>query len=111
MFHYRPNLEGQECCYSANGNLLVGAPFGGTVDLAPHRILSNPWPHYVTDLLPEIYCCHAEGAPRSSCQQFYDVRPSDNCNRYNPDPPGTNLNYIILIHALTVTSQGFIWKI
>lgn len=88
MHYYRLNMEGQECCYDANGNLLVGAPSGGTVDFAPHQPLTDPWPHYVTDIRPESYCCHVRGAPRSTCQSFYKLRPSDNCGRYNPDPPG-----------------------
>lgn len=83
----RPNQEGQECCYNVNGNLLVGIPFGGTVDLAPYRLLGNPWLHYVSDLRPEIYCCHVRGVALSTCQQYYEVRPSDSCIRYQPEPP------------------------
>ncbi len=75
--------SGQQCCYLDNGILATNSPSGGTVDLVSPEIDTRE--HIVMDVIPAITCCLV---PFSNCDTYYDKRPSDNGNRYNPPPPG-----------------------
>ena len=69
------------------GNIKVGPPGGGTVDLyAPTGIiLGNTIDHFRHDVRPFFYCCKGEF---SNCDAYYRKRPSDDGSRYNLQPPG-----------------------
>lgn len=85
--------SGQQCCYGQDDNLIVGPGSGGSVDLfAPNGII-NKARHFYEDVRPFIYCCKGHRAS-STCQMYYDKRPSDDGTRYNPPPPG-NLNTVV----------------
>lgn len=43
--------------------------------------------HIREDILPYIYCCKA--GMLSMCDSYYQRRPSDKGDRYQPPPPGT----------------------
>lgn len=91
VFPNRGDESGLECCYDNNGNLLIWPPAAGTADVISPRIFNNPFLHYLHDQLPAIHCCGAPAASISSCQVYYIHRPSDNCFRFNPNPPGMNV--------------------
>ena len=61
---------------------MVGAPGGGSVDKVSPL---NVFDHLKEDVLPAIYCCFG---PFSNCDAYYQKRPSDNGERYNPPNPG-----------------------
>ena len=42
--------------------------------------------HFWEDVVPFIACCKAEFL--NNCEQYYEFRPSDNCSRTRPPPPG-----------------------
>lgn len=88
FFTIRVNGAGQECCYDASGLLLTGPYGGGTVDRFVSRLLTNPWDHITNDIIPQIHCCGAPTSSDSTCQMYYDSRPSDGCGAFNPAPPG-----------------------
>lgn len=92
VFPNRGNESGLECCYDNNGNLLIWPPAAGTADVVSPRNFNSPFLHYLHDLLPAIHCCRAPAASFSSCQIYYMYRPSDNCFRFNPNPPGINMH-------------------
>ena len=79
--------SGQQCCYDDGGELVVGPPGGGTVDLYAPTSWTSTLSHFTHDVLPFIYCC--KGA-FSNCDLYYQKRPSDNGKRYILKPPGTH---------------------
>ena len=80
-----------KCCYGNNGNLIVGPTSGGSVDkvslLGSTELtyLSNLISHQFEDVLPFIFCC--KGTP-SSCDTYYQRRPSDDGSAFSPPVPG-----------------------
>ena len=93
-YHYRSNEgSGNQCCYGNNGNLIVGPTSGGSVDkvstVGSTRLnyLSNLIKHQFEDILPFIFCCKGT---QTSCDIYYQRRPSDDGSAYNPPIPGTN---------------------
>ncbi|XP_065911625.1 protein mesh-like isoform X3 [Dysidea avara] len=76
--------SGQQCCYDDGGELVVGPPGGGTVDLYAPTSWTSTLSHFTHDVLPFIYCC--KGA-FSNCDLYYQKRPSDNGKRYILKPP------------------------
>lgn len=76
--------SGQQCCYDNVGNLLIGAPGGGSVDFVSQDV--NPTQHHVVDIEAQILCC--KGA-FPDCNKYYERRPSDDGSRFNPPLPGT----------------------
>ena len=75
------------------GNLVVGPPGGGTVDLyAPTGfIFGTTIAHLYHDVRPFLFCCKGEFP---NCDAYYRKRPSDDGSRYNLQPPG-NLCIVI----------------
>ena len=60
----------------------MGAPGGGSVDkVSPQNFLG----HFLEDVLPAFLCCFG---PLSNCDAYYQKRPSDNGEGYNPPNPG-----------------------
>ena len=74
--------HGQECCYSIQsssfGALLTGPPDGGSVDRFHESINANL--HNAQDVKPYEDCCLISG----HCDMYYERRPSDTCERYEP---------------------------
>ena len=87
---------GNECCYGRDGNLIVGPPGGGSVDkvstVGSTRLnyLSNLIKHQFEDILPYVFCCKGI---QTSCDIYYQKRPSDNGTAYNPPIPGEYVSY------------------
>ena len=50
--------------------------------------------HFVVDVLPFIACCKAGFL--SNCAKYYEYRPSDDCSRTRPPPPGEEVKYYTL---------------
>ena len=73
----------QECCYNGAGELMIGAPGGGSVDKTAQT--NNRVSHFLGDVRPYLLCCSGY-APQ--CQKYYEHRPSDNGSRYQPPIPG-----------------------
>ena len=79
--------SGQQCCYRRNGDLIMGPESGGSVDLVAPDGFINTIRHFFEDVIPAIYCCKGQRSS-STCQLYYEKRPSDNGSRYNPPNPG-----------------------
>ncbi len=82
--------SGNECCYNANGNLIVGMPYGGTINkVDPHGTDLGFWDtiqsHFLEDILPYLFCCKGV---KQKCDAYYERRPSDDGSRYRPPVPG-----------------------
>lgn len=92
--------SGQQCCYRQDGSLLVGPRSGGSVDLVAPNGIINTVRHFVEDVIPAIYCCKGLRS-ESTCQLYYDHRPSDNGSRYNPPTPGKDS--ISLVYSIYYT--------
>ena len=73
---------GQECCYNAQGNLVVGSPGGGSVNSVVPVDFPSLYDHIEKDLIPYLYCCPW------SCGRYYEWRPSDDGTNYEPPLPG-----------------------
>ena len=89
FYMYRDNQgSGQQCCYFADGTLIVGVPNGGSVDMIAPRSnsLDSIINHQFDDVLPYIYCCKSRF---SKCDMYYKKRPSDNGRDYVVFPPGS----------------------
>ena len=65
-----------QCCYRANGALIVGSPSGGTVNtVSPEGSLQNKMRHLKEDVLPNEWCCNGE-VTRNRCDMFHKKRGS-----------------------------------
>ena len=62
---------GQQCCYNDTGNLVVGAPNGGSVDRFAPVDLDSFHKHIQHDVIPNVYCCPI------ACSGYYRKRLSD----------------------------------
>ena len=81
---------GNQCCYDKQGNLVVGAPGGGTVDrVSPGKSKVD---HFLEDVLPFLWCC--TGLFSNCRDTYYRFRPSDDGSRYMPALPGEKVYYI-----------------
>lgn len=78
-FYRSPSGGGQQCCYSTKGSLIVGPPWGGTMNFASPEM--NLWNHFKEDVLPWFACCKTS---IFHCGKYYQRRPSDNGKRYRP---------------------------
>ena len=78
---------GQQCCYDSDGNINVGPPGGGTVDNVAPTNLETTIKHGLVDVIPYFFCCKAGFL--SNCAKYYQHRPSDDCSRTRPPPPGS----------------------
>lgn len=78
-FYRSPSGGGQQCCYSTKGSLIVGPPWGGTMNFASPEM--NLWNHFKEDVLPWFACCKNS---IFHCDKYYQRRPSDNGKRYRP---------------------------
>ncbi|CAF1023884.1 unnamed protein product, partial [Brachionus calyciflorus] len=79
-FTFDSNTVGQQCCYDRLNNLIVGAPGGGTLDMA-HS--DNRIEHFLKDVLPFLFCCKLS----DNCESYYEKRPSDDGRRWRPPIP------------------------
>ena len=81
LFVYRPDGEGQQCCYDnqIGGQIQTGLHSGGTVDRFASRNLTSPWGHRIHDIIPQIHCCVAPTSTEKSCLAYHSVRPTTNC--------------------------------
>lgn len=75
---------GQECCYNAEGNLVVGSQSGGSVNLFAPVDLVSFHQHIEEDIIPYLYCCP------HSCIEYFMCRPSDDGTNYEPPLPGNS---------------------
>ncbi len=62
---------------------MIGPPGGGSVDQTSPLI--SELDHFQNDLLPYIYCCKGQSP---ICSAYYDKRPSDDGENFEPLPPG-----------------------
>ena len=86
--------RGQECCYNVNGNLVKGAPGGGSADAMSPRVDFNG--HLRMDLAPYLLCCTGAAA---NCEQYFSERPGGEETDYALPIPGTitmSVFYIVL---------------
>ena len=90
LYIYRSG-PGQQCCYDSDGNINVGPPGGGTVDNIAPVDLKTKLKHFAVDVLPFFACCKA--GILSDCATYYEYRPSDDCSRTRPPPPGEEVAY------------------
>ena len=90
MFHSVTGA-GQMCCYDENGLILPFANGGGTL-LRSHvkgSFSNNTWKipivsHFLDDVWPQYLCSKLS----VNSAMFAEVRPTDNCNSYQPPFPG-----------------------
>ena len=94
--------SGQQCCYGANGNILVGPPGGGTADR--YSPGDHFWKHQWYDVLPWFACCKLS----NNCDEYYKYRPSDDCSDYIPPRPagGTGDPHITSLDGKKYTFNG-----
>ena len=85
--------SGQQCCYNKVGDLIIGPPGGGTVDLYAPTGFFGKLNHFHHDVRPFFYCCKGEF---SNCDAYYRKRPSDDGSRYNLQPPGNICTYVAI---------------
>jgi hypothetical protein len=79
---------GQQCCYNTEDNLMVGAPWGGSLNRV-HTDTGIPYiSHYFYDILPYHDCCRLIPVSFKKCEGYYRKRPSDNGKNYKPPRPG-----------------------
>lgn len=73
----------QQCCYSIDlssfGALIVGLPKGGHVNIKFYNLPKELSDMYSDDLAYD-YCCEQS----NECKRYYEVRPSRNCDGYQP---------------------------
>ena len=81
-------MAGQECCYNIEGNLVIGAPGGGSADAMSPR--SNFNGHLRMDLAPYLLCCTGE---TPDCARYFSARPGGNEMGYILPIPGKILLY------------------
>ena len=79
-----PNVH-SHCCYDYDGNLKVGPPGGGHMNLVQTLELE----HLRGDFLPYVYCC--KDSRFDNCDFYYENRPSDDGSRYLPPLPGLSV--------------------
>ena len=84
---------GQECCYNAEDNLVVGSQSGGSVNRFAPVDFDSFYQHIQHDIIPYVHCC-----PRA-CREYYIRRPSDDGTRYRPLPPG---DYAVTYQAFSI---------
>ena len=91
----------QECCYDNQGELLLDSPGGGAVNLVAADI--NGPGHFWQDVRPYLLCCVSD---QTSCDKFYQRRPSDSGDDFEPKRPGKgwtgepgNITSYILLNA------------
>ncbi|XP_077868996.1 sushi domain-containing protein 2-like [Saccoglossus kowalevskii] len=109
------NGAGQECCYNNDGNLVDGSDgnSGGTSHRYHHGGVSPykspgkvPYlSHYLADLLPWEHCCLYQQSD-TMCFDYYDKRPSDGCQQYQPPRPSGGIGDPH-IHTLDGTPYTF----
>ena len=76
------NVPVQQCCYSSSGQILVGVPNGGTLDMHSGKV-----DHYLSDVISYKACC-VNSKDETNCEKYYEKRPSDNGDRWRPPNPG-----------------------
>ena len=75
---------GQRCCYNQHGNLMVGAPDGGSLDRVHPKVGLPVLSHFFHDKVPYHDCCQQS----RNCDKYYEKRPSDDSSNYVPPRPG-----------------------
>ena len=77
---------GQQCCYTEEGQLVIGASSGGSSDNFSPKVAFNQ--HLLFDLVPYVLCCK-NNPGLSSCDSYYSARPSGSEIGYSLPIPGT----------------------
>ena len=73
----------QVCCYDDRGYLVTGFPGGGAVNtVSPDFSRAQ---HFLMDVHPYFLCCTGQFP---NCRNYYEKRPSDTGNGFNPPRPG-----------------------
>lgn len=83
-FIYSNVGAGQQCCYNAKGNLMVGGPNGGSLHRVHVEAGVPVFSHFLHDLVPYWDCCQLS----KNCRKYFEKRPSDDGSRYVPVRPG-----------------------
>ena len=83
-FIYSNLGTGQQCCYNAEGNLMVGRPNGGSLDRVHVEAGVPVLSRLLHDLVPYWDCCLLS----KNCRKYFEKRPSDDGSRYVPVRPG-----------------------
>ena len=83
--------RGRRCCYYKNARrtgalILNSRPKAGTIDNY-HR-LQFPEKHQKHDMEGFGYCCLTSKRRVKSCKKYYEKRPSEGCQAYNPPRRG-----------------------
>ena len=101
MFLYRDTVNGifklsQQCCYNANGELIIGNSRAGSVDTQPPHEWEN---HFSYDLDPFITCCKGSRSSNNDIRNYYVRRPIETCLTFRQlDPPGETTCSILNVH-------------
>ena len=83
-FVYSNKGAGQSCCYNEHGNLMVGAPDGGSLNRVHPKVGLPVLSHYFHDRVPYHDCCQQS----HNCDKYYEKRPSDDSSNYEPPQLG-----------------------
>ena len=95
MYKNRSTTAGQQCCYDAAGDIIVGQVAGGTVDFIAPKDIKTTIGHFIVDVVPHFFCC--TNSFLSNCEKYYRYRPSDDCSRTRPQQPGKKVYLLDIV--------------
>ncbi|KAK2188587.1 hypothetical protein NP493_128g05111 [Ridgeia piscesae] len=95
---------GQQCCYDEAGDILPFENGGGSLQRAHPKRNITGLSHLLVDVWPQFLCCKYS----DNCDKFKEVRPTDNCGRFEPPVIATTFGsaHIITLDGLRYTFNG-----
>ncbi|XP_070553577.1 sushi domain-containing protein 2-like [Ptychodera flava] len=110
------NGAGQKCCYDDGGNIINGQELensGGTAHRRHHGGV-HPYKsegkvpylsYFLSDIVPWENCCNLSS---EHCGYFYERRPTDLCQNYEPPRPGCGVGdpHIMTLDGTEYTFNG-----
>ncbi|KAL9985251.1 hypothetical protein ACROYT_G007629 [Oculina patagonica] len=96
---------GQQCCYTEQGNLMIGPQNGGSLDRFHIEAGVPVFSHFFHDLVPYLDCCLLS----DNCAKYFEKRPSDDGSNYEPPRPATGFGdpHMITLDGVEYTFNGY----